>query len=86
LIRPASVPAARQITTPPRVAAGEPVSRWLARQLTRVITAPTERSRPPASTGTVCAIATITRAKLSFAFWISTAVEKPLGWNRLYAP
>lgn len=57
----------------------EPLMRWLATQLTRVITAPTERSRPPARIGTVCAIAAITRAKLSLLFWISTAGEKPLG-------
>ena len=48
-------------------------------QLTSVITAPTDRSRPPARTGTVWAIATITRARLSFAFWISTAGLKPRG-------
>ena len=36
-------------------------------QLTSVITAPTERSSPPASTGTVCAIATMIRARLSLA-------------------
>ena len=45
-------------------------------QLTSVITAPTERSRPPASTGTVWAMATMTRARLSLVFWISTAARE----------
>ena len=52
-------------------------------QLTSVITAPTERSRPPASTGTVCAMATMTSAKLSLAFWTSTAALKPRGCREL---
>ena len=37
-------------------------------QLTSVITAPTERSRPAMSTGTVWAMATRARAKTSLAF------------------
>ena len=56
---------------------------WLATQLTSVITAPTDRSRPPASTGRVCAIATMISARLSLLFWISTAAVKPSGCRAL---
>ena len=78
-MKPARAPTARQTTVPTSRTAGEPAIRWLATQLTSVITAPTDRSRPPASTGTVWAMATMIRAKLSLLFWISTAALKPFG-------
>ena len=48
-----------------------------------VITAPTDRSRPPVSTGTVCAMATSASANASLAFWTSTADGEALRMERL---
>ena len=52
-------------------------------QLVSVMMAPTERSSPPSSTGTVCAMARNTMATDSLLFWIRTAAEKPRGCNML---
>ena len=48
-----------------------------------VITAPTERSSPDISTGTVWAMASMASAKISSPFCTSTAEEKPFGCARL---
>ena len=78
--KPKAVPAARQATTPRTICTGDPATRWLARQFTSVMTAPTDRSSPPISTGTVCAMATRAMLNTSLAFWISTCSLKPRGW------
>ena len=65
-----------------RSATGDPVRRWLARQSTSVITAPTDRSSPPVSTGRVCAMATRASANASLAFWTKTCGVKPCGMQR----
>ncbi len=44
-----------------------------------VITAPTDRSSPPSSTGSVCAMATKPMATDSLPFCTKTAVENPRG-------
>ena len=59
LMRPKAVPAASvRRRSRGRSAPGVPLTSSQAMQLASVITAPTERSRPPSSTGTVCAMAT----------------------------
>jgi hypothetical protein len=65
---------------PNRMSEALPRTRWLAMQFTIVMTAPTERSSPPSSTGTVCAMATSASVNTSLAFCTRTGVEKPLGW------
>jgi hypothetical protein len=68
---------------PSAISAGEPFSSQLATQFTSVMIAPTDKSSPPSSTGSVCAMPTMASAKASLAFCTSTAEEKPRGWLRL---
>ncbi len=82
-ISPKAEPASSVRTAPSTISAGEPLTSSEAMQLVSVITAPTERSRPPISTGTVWAMATKPIATASFEFWTSTAEEKPLGCRTL---
>ena len=77
------MPAASVAIMPNRICAGEPLTSSEAMQLVSVITAPTERSRPPIRTGTVWAMATKPMATDSLAFCTRTAAEKPRGCIRL---
>lgn len=67
-INPKAVPHRSVMNMPKTICPGEPVTTSEAIQLVSVITAPTERSRPPIRTGIVCAMATKAMATLSLAF------------------
>ena len=70
LTKPHAAPVPMHSSIPSAICQGGPFSTRLARQLTSVMTAPTDRSSPPSSTGSVCAIATIASANTSLAFWM----------------
>ncbi len=68
---------------PRNSSAGEPLSSVDARQFAKVIIAPTDKSMPPVSTGTVCAIDTRISVKHSLEFCTSTSVDQPFGCSEL---
>ncbi len=68
---------------PSTICPGEPLTVLEARQLTSVIIAPTERSMPPVSTGTVCAIETMISANDSLEFCTNTSTDQPFGCSEL---
>ena len=57
LKNPQAAPASSVTAMPPTICAVEPLTRCEATQLLSASTDPTERSSPPVSTGSVCAIA-----------------------------
>jgi hypothetical protein len=68
---------------PSAICHGSPRTSSLAMQLVSVITAPTDRSRPPTITVIAWAMATKARATDSLVLAMKTLVEKPRGWIRL---
>ena len=68
---------------PRKISSGEPLTTVEAMQFTSVIIGPTDRSMPPVSTGTVCAIETRMSAKDSLEFWTNTSTLQPFGCRLL---
>ena len=83
LTNPASKPVASAMRIPVTIWTGVPLTTFEATQLVNVIIAPTDKSMPPVSTGTVCAIATRINAKDSLEFWTNTSTVQPFGCSEL---
>jgi len=78
--KPAAIPVPNTAATPRAVSTGVPTTRMEATQFARMNTMPTERSRPPVSTTTVCAMATRASSTPLFAAVVATGTVRPTGW------
>ena len=82
-MKPASAPTIKVSNSPSTIWIADPLTTFEATQLVKVIMAPTDKSMPPVSTGTVCAMDTRMSANDSLEFWTRTSTVQPFGCSEL---